>query len=519
MLFNSPEFLFLFLPVVLTVLFLLRQKCDILVLPWLIACSLAFYAWWNLSDTLWLVFSILGNFLFAAFLRWNRNSGRFDGALALSAGIAANLVLLGIFKYSGFVCSLAGWENVVAHRLPLGISFFTFTQIAFLVSTAREDEHSLPSFSVYALFVTFFPHLIAGPVYHHREMFSQFASSFMGRFSSRALASGLTLFAIGLFKKVFLADPLSQYVSPVFVAASQGQQPAFLECWGAALAYSFQLYFDFSGFMDMASGIAFMIGVRLPRNFFSPYQASNISEFWRRWHMTLSRFFRDYVYIALGGNRHGFVRKQGNLLITMLLCGLWHGGGWTFIFWGALHGAFLVIHQIWRRICEYFSKTDEVSGRVWPGRILTFVCVVVAWTVFRAEQTDTAWAMLKGLAGLNGLNLPASWFPVLGSLGDVLSEWGVGFKSKFDGLWQGAPQAAMLLISLVICWAAPNSHEIMARYAPTLDVFHEKAMSSGSFLQWRPRPVFAVMTALVLFGSLAVWMMTDHTPPFLYFQF
>jgi alginate O-acetyltransferase complex protein AlgI len=518
MLFNSPEFLFLFLPIVLAILFLLGRKCGNLVCPFLIMASLVFYAWWSLIDTIWLILSVLGNFSLAALIRRAKASGRPYGNLLLYAGIAANLFLLGAFKYAPFICEVLGIDAHIQPTLPLGISFFTFTQIAFLIHTARE-ETALPSLSVYTLFVTFFPHLIAGPVYHHREMFPQFTAPGLGRFSSRALAAGLTLFAIGLAKKMFLADPLAQYVSPVFVAAAQGQQPAFLECWGAALAYSFQLYFDFSGYMDMAAGIAAMIGIRLPMNFFSPYKAANISDFWRRWHMTLSRFFRDYVYIPLGGNRCGALRKQWNLLMTMILCGLWHGGGWTFILWGALHGVFLVIHQGWRRVRQYFSKTEISPRSNASGRIITFLCVVAAWTVFRAEQPATAWAMVKGLAGFHGLDLPAAWLPVLGPLGGVLSEWGVGFKSKFDGLWQGTPQAAMLALSLAICWAAPNSHEIMARYAPTLQVFHETIRPPGRFFLWAPRPIFAVLTALVLLGSAAVWIMTDRAPAFLYFRF
>lgn len=517
MLFNSPEFLFLFLPSVLALLFFLGRKRITLIHPFLIAASLCFYAWWSLTDTIWLVLSVLGNFFLAALMRRAKAAGKPRANLLLYLGVAANLSLLGVFKYAAFFCEVLGIDAHIQPALPLGISFFTFTQIAFLIHTARE-EASPPSFSVYALFVTFFPHLIAGPVYHHREMFPQFAAPGLGRFSSRAVAAGLTLFAIGLAKKMFLADPLSQYVEPVFVAASQGQQPAFLECWGAALAYSFQLYFDFSGYMDMAAGIAFMAGVRLPMNFFSPYKAANISDFWRRWHITLSRFFRDYVYIPLGGNRRGFLRKQGNLLLTMVLCGLWHGGGWTFILWGAMHGAFLAIHQGWRRLLPLFSKAEISPCGAAAGRVLTFFCVVIAWTVFRAEQPDTAWAMLKGLAGFHGLDLPAAWLTALGLPGEVLAGWGVGFKSKFDGLWQGAPQAALLTLSFIICWAAPNSHEIMARYAPALPVFHETIKPARFFL-WLPRPVFALGTALVLLGSAAVWIVTDHTPAFLYFRF
>lgn len=518
MLFNSPEFLFLFLPAVLAVLFFLGRRQSTLIHPFLIAASLCFYAWWNLADTIWLVLSVSGNFFLATWMLRAKETGKPRANLLLYAGVAANLTLLGVFKYAAFFGEVLGIDAHIQPALPLGISFFTFTQIAFLIHIAREDG-SRPSFSVYALFVTFFPHLIAGPVYHHREMFPQFAAPGLGRFSSRALAVGLSLFAIGLAKKMFLADPLAQYVEPVFVAAAQGQQPALLECWGAALAYSFQLYFDFSGYMDMAAGIAAMIGVRLPQNFFSPYKAANISDFWRRWHITLSRFFRDYVYIPLGGNRRGFLRKQGNLFLTMVLCGLWHGGGWTFIIWGALHGAFLAIHQVWRKLRTYFGKAEIAPGGAATGRVLTFLCVVIGWAVFRAEQPATAWAMLRGMAGFHGLDLPASWLPALGFLGDALAGWGVGFKSKFDGLWQGAPQAALLALSLLICWGAPNSHEIMARYAPTLPVFQKTIRPAARFFLWRPRPVFAVGTALVLLGGVAVWIMTDHTPAFLYFRF
>ena len=282
-----------------------------------------------------------------------RAAGRqLQGKRWLLVAIAANLALLAYYKYAIFF--VANAQRLIGHVgplpeivLPLGISFFTFTQIAFLVDAHRGLAREY-SFTHYTLFVTYFPHLIAGPILHHREMMPQFDRRSTYTLDWDNVAVGLTMFIIGLFKKTVIADDMAAFASPAFDAAAGGTQLTLLEAWGAALAYTFQIYFDFSGYTDMALGASRMFGIVLPLNFRSPYKAANIIDFWRRWHITLSRFLRDYVYIPLGGNRKTVPRRYENLLLTMLVGGLWHGAGWTFVFWGALHGIYLVVNHGWR---------------------------------------------------------------------------------------------------------------------------------------------------------------------------
>jgi len=262
--------------------------------------------------------------------------------------------------------------------LPLGISFFTFQKIA-LLADAYEGKIQSLNFLDYALFVLFFPQLIAGPIVHHSEAMSQFQTR--GPVQASVIAMGLTIFAIGLANKVLLADSLAVYATPQFDAAAAGAPLSFLAAWSGALAYTLQLYFDFSGYTDMAIGAALLFGVRLPLNFNSPYKARNIIDFWRRWHMTLSRFLRDYLYIPLGGNRHGKLSRYLNLFITMLFGGLWHGAGWTFIFWGALHGFYLAINHGWEALLARFGAGDVNPGgaRRLGAQVVTFLAVVVGW--------------------------------------------------------------------------------------------------------------------------------------------
>lgn len=343
MLFNSYPFIIIFLPLVLLVFYgLTRVDHSKEALAWLVVASLFFYGWWNPVYLLLLVGSILFNFGFGLYLNGSDQSNFYDRKTILTLGIICNLALLGVFKYANFfadtanVLTDAGW-SLSPILLPLAISFFTFQQIAYLVDRYhnRVPEHACLH---YALYVVFFPQLIAGPIVRPGEILEQYTKHHRSLLKPDTLSIGLTLFVIGLFKKVGLADPLSQYASPVFDAAQNGVIPATLEAWTGALAYTFQLYFDFSGYSDMALGLARMFGFRLPINFNSPYKAGSIIEFWRRWHITLSRFMLDYLYIPLGGNREGTAKRNFYLVVTLLLGGLWHGAQWTFVAWGGLHG-------------------------------------------------------------------------------------------------------------------------------------------------------------------------------------
>jgi len=386
-LFNSYEFVFFFLPTVVFVFFLIaRSGLPQPAIIWLIAASLFFYGWWNPKYLLLLIGSVLMNYCIGRWMRIRRTK------TLLAIGVTLNLLVIAYYKYTNFfVQNLNALGGTNLHLdtiiLPLAISFFTLQQIAFLVDSYRGhiQEHS---FLHYCLFVVLFPQLIAGPIVYFKEIFPQLTNMRIFRFHIANLSAGLTIFSIGLFKKVVLADSLAIYATPVFNHADLGGSLTFMEAWGGALTYSLQIYFDFSGYTDMAVGIARIFGLTLPENFHSPYKASSIIEFWRCWHMTLSRFFRDYLYIPLGGNRKGSIRKYGNLLFTMLLVGLWHGAAWTFIAWGTLHGAYLLLNHGWRQVRTFsnWSTLQPSAVSRWLSTALTFLAVTVAWVFFRSES-------------------------------------------------------------------------------------------------------------------------------------
>ena len=326
MLFNSYSFIFLFLPVVLLGYFAIGRRSHLAVVVWLTLASLVFYAFGGWQFVPLLLVSIAFNYG-VGYLLIARKLGLRARFAVLTTGVAGDLLVLGIFKYAGFFAAnldaLLSTGLMVNIVLPVGVSFYTFTQIAFLVDAYRGQvaRYALPH---YALFVTYFPHLIAGPILHHRDMIPQFERA-EKRPDPHLILCGLIIFAIGLFKKTCLADGIQPLVAQAFGPAT----PTFDQAWIGVLAYTFQLYFDFSGYSDMAIGMSLMFGIFLPLNFNSPYKATSIIDFWRRWHMTLSQFLRDYVYIPLGGNRRGRILRYVNLMITMLLGGLWHGAAWT----------------------------------------------------------------------------------------------------------------------------------------------------------------------------------------------
>lgn len=517
MLFNSVEFLFLFLPVLLFVFFRLGRYSRRLAATWLLAGSLFFYGWWNPAYLGLLLASILFNYLIGYALARGDDVGspRRRGLLAL--GVVGDLALLGYFKYANFFidsfnAALGTHYGFAEIILPLGISFFTFTQIAFLVDAARGQAKEF-DFIHYGLFVTYFPHLIAGPVLHHKEMMPQFGQAATYRFSTQFMAVGLSCFALGLFKKVVLADGVAPFVAPVFAAAEEGDALGLLQAWGGALAYAMQLYFDFSGYSDMAIGLSFMIGVRLPLNFNSPYKAVNIADFWRRWHMTLSRFLRDYLYIPLGGNRKGPARRYLNLMATMLLGGLWHGAGWTFVIWGGLHGLYLAIHQAWQALRKRLGhdlSRGSAGGRI-LGIALTFLAVLVGWVFFRAPTLDAALAILRGMLGWNGISLPEALALRAGPAASWLAGAGVTFtpgggrEFVLNYLW--------VAVLMGLAFLAPNTQQIMGRFKPALD--HD-AQPGATRLAWSARPLWALAMAVVLACGL---LSLTRPSEFLYFQF
>src|ERR1700722_20003751 len=396
MLFNSYPFIFLFLPIALSGYFALGRFSNLAPVIWLALASLGFYAVSNWQFVALLLASIAFNYLVGRLLITYRPRSGVRFAV-LTAGVAGDLLVLCYFKYAGFLAAnlnaMFSTGLSVSVLLPVGISFYTFTQIAFLVDAYRGKvaHYALPP---YALFVTYFPHLIAGPILHHKDMIPQFEAAESKSLNPHLILCGLMIFAIGLFKKTGLADGIQPLV---LLAFGSEASPSFDQAWIGALAYTFQLYFDFSGYSDMAIGISLMFGIFLPLNFNSPYRASSIIDFWRRWHMTLSQFLRDYLYIPLGGNRHGRLLRYTNLMITMLLGGLWHGAAWTFAAWGALHGVYLCINHLWNikppRLNPRFARAADIAALV-----LTFLAVVIAWVFFRADSMASALLVLSKMA-------------------------------------------------------------------------------------------------------------------------
>lgn len=521
MLFNSYEFIFLFLPVVFAGFFFLARFGHNISALWLSLASLVFYGWWSPKYIWLLLFSIVFNYSMGYLIGHAVTRKRAKTFLVLA--IAMNLALLGFFKYANFfignINAISGESlSFVSIVLPLGISFFTFTQIAYLVDVHRGIAREY-NFNHYLLFVTYFPHLIAGPVLHHGQMMPQFVRGETYRMRLDNVAVGLSIFTIGLAKKVLLADSFAEYAGPVFSAAERGIQPDFIEAWTGALAFSLQLYFDFSGYCDMAIGVSLLFGIRLPINFNSPYKASSIIEFWRRWHMTLSQFLRDYLYIPLGGNRKGTAWRHTNLVITMVLGGLWHGANWTFVIWGALHGMYLVINHAWRGFFGKWLPAHGVQGKIYyvAAIALTFFCVAVAWIFFRAESLNAALLLLKGCFGYGGISLPSKVAMVAESIGKLLPS-GVGFGGVFInipamGAMGGiAPFARLLLVGLLIVWLAPNCQELFN--------YDAQGRAKGDMTRWKliwqPKPWVGVLLGCLLF--LAVGKL-DKVSPFLYYQF
>ena len=516
MLFNSYSFILAFLPVSLAVFFAVGARHHLAAAAWLTLASLFFYGWWDPRYVVLLLASIAWNFSIGRIIAQSTAPGIKTAVLA--TGIAANIGLLAYFKYANFFLhsinalfgSSIGLGEII---LPLGISFFTFTQIAFLVDTYRGEakEYNIVH---YTLFVTYFPHLIAGPVLHHKEMMPQFNRPATYRLDAMNIAVGLTIFSIGLFKKTVLADGIAPYVAPVFAAAARGEQLTFFEAWGGALAYSVQLYFDFSGYSDMAIGLSRLFGIVLPLNFFSPYQAVNIIEFWRRWHMTLSRFLRDYLYVPLGGSRKGVPRRYANLGITMVLGGLWHGAGWTFVAWGALHGAYLVVNHGWRALRKQFGADLSRSTRIGrtSSRTLMLVAVVVGWVVFRAADLDAALSILKAMCGMNGVAIPSALMRSFESLGFDLQPFGVsttlgsGTTFILTYLWVGLLWTCALFL--------PNTAQLMDRANPALDYLAFR--TDGARHPWMPTLRWSLVSGTLFACSV---LSLNRVSEFLYFQF
>lgn len=471
MLFNSFGYIFAFLPIVIVVYFLLnKRKLVIAGKAWLVAASLFFYAYWTPEYSLIIILSVLGNYGLGSVLQTNGADEKTRKRI-LVLGVGLNLLALGWFKYTDFIVhninELAGdilpQPGIV---LPLAISFFTFQQVAYLVDCHRGIVKE-KLFLDYSLFVMFFPQLIAGPIVHHAQMMPQFSRLKAKLLNWDNVAAGVNLFLIGLFKKVVIADRLSPWVAQGF---DNPMGLNLLASWASSLSYTFQIYYDFSGYTDMAMGAALMLNIKLPQNFNSPYKALSIRDFWSRWHMTLSHFLREYLYIPLGGNRNGLPETCRNLFITFLLGGIWHGAGWTFVIWGVLHGLATVIHRLWVK-----TRLRMPKFLAWA---VTFLFVNVAWVFFRANTLDDALRVLKGMIGLHGVVLPKfckfAW---------VIAQ---GFNFAAPPLYgfHNRDLAPPLLAACVLsCLFLANSNTLTGRFQPTrLRLAGAIVMAVASFL-------------------------------------
>ena len=482
MLFNSVEFIFLFLPVTFVVFFLLGKyaKKSYATL-WLVIASFSFYGYWDYHYVPLLFSSISFNYLVGKKIE-NTRSKKW-----LIFGIVINLILLGYFKYTDFFLGTANdiiganYFDLPHIILPLGISFFTFTQTAYLVDAYRGEAVNR-SFVTYCEFVTIFPHLIAGPIINHKEMIPQFVADKTFKIDYNNLAMGISIFTMGLFKKVAIADKLAIWANAAF---SHTELLTFIEAWIGALSYTFQLYFDFSGYSEMAIGLGLMFNLKLPINFNSPYQSMSIIDFWRRWHMTLGLWVRDYLYIPMGGNRNGELAKMRNLFVSMMIIGFWHGAGWTFIFWGTMHGVALMINHQWRRLKIDLPKFVNIG--------LTFITVVLLWVFFRAENFHSAWNVILSMTDIYNTGIPANGF-YQEHLG-MLANYGISFS-----LWT-LPNGihtiiSALLVLFIILLLVPNPIKIMERF--------------------KPNNIWVVIISVLLIYSI---LHLNNYSEFLYFQF
>ena len=519
MLFNSYIFIFAFLPIIFLMYFLLAQyKGGESAITLLVIASLFFYGWWNPIYLLLIIFSIGINYFLGESIVHNiKASKKQQTKFLLTSGILFNIGLLGYFKYTNFIIfnanAIFGLDiHINQIILPLAISFFTFQQIAYLIDTYKGITQEF-KFTHYALFVTFFPQLIAGPIVHHKEMLPQFMKIDNLKPQLENVIIGLSIFAIGLFKKVVLADGIAQYSTQIFTAASTGETMSFFIAWGGALTYTFQLYFDFSAYSDMAIGISRIFGILLPLNFYSPYKSLNIIEFWRRWHMTLSRFLRDYVYFSLGGNRKGNFRRYINLLITMLLGGLWHGAGGTFLLWGGMHGSYLLINHWWRSVFKKGVQSNIGRSIAW---VITMLSVVVAWVPFRAESMEGTMAFFRAMFGGNGL-LRSHISEGGIALAEVIGSSSISFGAMFnEGIVSGKGAAWILVLLLFVVWL-PNTQQIMRRYKPALQIYkNEIKRMDYLWLEWRPLGLWAIFYSLVFMFAM---FNLSSASEFLYFQF
>jgi len=483
MVFNSYSFIFIFTPIVVSGFYFLARKNNQWAIVWLVLASWCFYGSWDYRYLPILLSSIFINYLACKWILAN-NQAKHSWRLIVS--ISFNLILLGFFKYVNFfivsINDVSGNNlSLLNILLPVGISYFTFSQIAVLVDAYHGKIQAI-KFTQYCLFASYFPYIVAGPILRHQELLPQFADTKRYRISAENFAIGISIFVFGLGKKLLIADNLGSTVWPLLAA----DNPKFLHAWLGMLAYTLRLYFDFSGYSDMAIGVSRVFGFKIPINFNSPYKATSVSDFWQRWHISLSQFLKNYLYISLGGNRKGQLVRYRNLMLTMLLGGLWHGANWTFVIWGGLHGLYLCIQHGWKTLQKNRDQKPSAASAV-AGRVLTFVAVMVAWVFFRAPDMASAFAVLAGMAGGNGISMITSL---------DMQAYGI------------------LIVSAVIAFWLPNTNELFL----SDDNKETKSVSSVSLFRgdWSPNLRWGLAVGLIF--ALCV-LSIDQAKGFIYAQF
>jgi alginate O-acetyltransferase complex protein AlgI len=495
--FNSYSFLIIFLPITLLIFYLTSKiKGDRWPIFWISAASLFFYGLWDWALTFLLIGSVLINYTLGMFL----NSGQVkkqNSKKVLCLGIILNLGVLVFFKY--FFVYGSTKPHLFASFLessfviPIALSFFTFQQIIYLVEIWKGNLNKT-KFLNYFLYVTFFPQLLNGPIVRPNEFFPQLVGKKFFKLQADQIAAGLTIFSCGLFKKVVLADGIARYSDSAFNAVSEGAVLSLTEAWSGTLSFTLQVYFDFSGYSDMAIGLGCLFGILLPVNFKSPYKASSLIEFWHRWHMTLSRFVRDYVYIPLGGNHRGSLKRNVNIFMIMVMGGIWHGMGATFILWGVFHGGFLILNHFWRQLQSLLGYSLSRKNLVYEilGCMITFLIVAVLWVVFRADNLDVAISIIQSLFGFH--TSPDADFN--------------NIKISEDRLW----------FLFIIVWFCPNMKEIMSKYYERkyFDTKQYNTVIRMRWYHWHPNTLWAALTAILFIISFLEISNSKH---FIYFQF
>lgn len=496
MLFNSFIFIFAFLPITFVIYFYLNKKrLTEASKAFLVFASLFFYSWWNIAYLPIILVSMLINYVFGVSLSKKSEHQRVDKKILLTFGIIANVALLGYFKYADFFIEninfvVNGHIPLLQLTLPLAISFFTFQQIAYLVDSYRGETEEY-DFLNYANFVTFFPQLIAGPIVHHSEMMPQFAKNKNKVKNYNNIALGLFIFSIGLFKKAVIADSFAVWATAGFDTATSLN---IFEAWTTSLSYTFQLYFDFSGYTDMAIGAALLFNIKLPINFNSPYKATSIQDFWRRWHITLSRFLRDYVYIPLGGNRNGEFRTYNNLLATFIIGGIWHGAGWTFVFWGLLHGLALVIQRVWK---QFGLKMNTFFA--W---FITFNFVNIAWVFFRAKEWEDAVKVLSSMFNFHSMEEAIHFDKIFNNVGIVAHFIHTELMIMDNQSLLNLHVLEAMLFGFIVTLLFQNSTEIASKFNETKKI-----------------SVFSYLFSIFIFGVALMNVSAQNGSEFLYFNF